>query len=86
MRSVGEAGEIEPETESFLVENEVEFGEFPAEALACLPTQRPWTLPQVHPNTDLVVSWARRNVSSPDDLARETTADHLYVSSSNKYW
>ena len=64
MRSVGEAGEIEPETESFLVENEVESGEFPLEALACLPTQRPWTIPQVHPNTDLVL-WARCNVSSP---------------------
>ena len=55
MRSVGEAGEIEPETESFLVENEVESGEFPPEVLACLPTQRPWTIPQVHPNTDHLV-------------------------------
>ena len=47
MRSVGEAGEIEPETESFLVENEIEFGEFPPEALDCLPSQLPWTIPQV---------------------------------------
>ena len=47
MRSVGEAGEIEPETESFLVENDIEFGDFPPEALECLPRQTPWTIPQV---------------------------------------
>ena len=47
MRSVGEAGEIEPETESFLIENEVEFGEFPPEALHCLPVHTPWTIPPV---------------------------------------
>jgi DIS3-like exonuclease 2 len=46
MRSVGEAGEIEPETESFLVENDIEFGDFPPEALECLPRQTPWTIPQ----------------------------------------
>ncbi|CAI8055951.1 DIS3-like exonuclease 2 [Geodia barretti] len=46
MRSVGEAGEIEPETESFLVENDIEFGEFLPEALECLPRQTPWTIPQ----------------------------------------
>ena len=47
MRSLGEAGEIEPETESFLIENDIEFGEFPPEALDCLPRQKPWTIPQV---------------------------------------
>ena len=47
LRSMGEAGEIEPETESFLIENDIEFGEFPPEALDCLPKQTPWTIPQV---------------------------------------
>lgn len=33
---MGEAGEIEPETEAFLMVNDIEFGEFPPEALDCL--------------------------------------------------
>ena len=48
LRSMGEAGEIEPETESFLIENDIDFEEFPPEALDCLPKQAPWTIPQVH--------------------------------------
>jgi len=47
MRSLGEAGEIEPETESFLLENEIDSGEFPSEALDCLPKSLPWTVPKV---------------------------------------
>ena len=47
LRSMGEAGEIEPETQSFLLENDIDSGEFSPEALDCLPQQRPWTIPQV---------------------------------------
>ena len=47
LRSMGEAGEIEPETESFLIENDIDFEEFSPEALDCLPKQAPWTIPQV---------------------------------------
>ena len=49
MRSLGEAGEIEPETESFLLENEIDCGDFTPEALDCLPKNLPWTLPKVWP-------------------------------------
>lgn len=31
MKSLGEAGEIEPETEGMLIENDVDFSEFPQE-------------------------------------------------------
>ena len=44
---MGEAGEIEPETESFLIENEIDFAEFPPEVLECLPQEKPWSIPQV---------------------------------------
>ena len=47
LRSMGEAGEIEPETESFLIENDIDYGEFSPDALECLPQQTPWTIPQV---------------------------------------
>ena len=36
-RSLGEVGEIEPETEGMLIENGVDFDEFPDDAIACLP-------------------------------------------------
>ncbi|XP_070561830.1 LOW QUALITY PROTEIN: DIS3-like exonuclease 2 [Ptychodera flava] len=36
-KSLGEAGEIEPETEGFLIENGVDFSEFSDKALGCLP-------------------------------------------------
>ena len=48
MRSMGEAGEIEPETESFLIENDIDFDDFSPDALDCLPRETPWTIPQVH--------------------------------------
>ena len=47
MRSLGEAGEIEPETESILRELEIDFDEFPASVLECLPTAKPWRIPVV---------------------------------------
>ena len=50
MRSLGEAGEIEPETEAFLLENEIDSGDFTPEALDCLPKNLPWTLPKVLPS------------------------------------
>ena len=51
MRSLGEAGEIEPETASVLTEYQVDDEEFPQEVLDCLPKleeNKKWTAPQVH--------------------------------------
>ncbi|XP_022341757.2 DIS3-like exonuclease 2 isoform X1 [Crassostrea virginica] len=46
MKSLGEAGEIEPETEGMLIENGVDFSEFPQEAIDSLPVQElPWKIP-----------------------------------------
>ncbi|KAK3697536.1 hypothetical protein QZH41_019776 [Actinostola sp. cb2023] len=45
MRSLGEAGEIMPETEAIFTEYEIDFGPFPEEALACLP-KTPWVIPE----------------------------------------
>ena len=47
MRSLGEAGEIEPETESFLFDNDVDYSEFSADVLDCLPKDLPWAIPEV---------------------------------------
>uniref|UniRef100_A0A3B4DFH3 DIS3-like exonuclease 2 n=2 Tax=Pygocentrus nattereri TaxID=42514 RepID=A0A3B4DFH3_PYGNA len=44
-KSLGQAGEIEPETEGILIEYDVDFSEFSEEALACLPQNLPWTIP-----------------------------------------
>ncbi|CAL8343650.1 unnamed protein product [Merluccius merluccius] len=44
-KSLGQAGEIEPETEGILIEYDVDFSEFPDEVLACLPTSLPWCIP-----------------------------------------
>ncbi len=51
LRSLGEAGEIEPETASVLTEYQVDDEEFPQEVLDCLPKleeNKKWTAPQVH--------------------------------------
>lgn len=47
MRSLGEAGEIEPETESFLLDNDIDYSEFSADVLECLPKDLPWSIPEV---------------------------------------
>lgn len=44
-RSLGEAGEIEPETEGILLEYGIDSGPFSDEALACLPQETPWKIP-----------------------------------------
>lgn len=44
-RSLGEAGEIEPETEGMLIEYELDFGDFSDDVLACLPKELPWKIP-----------------------------------------
>ncbi|XP_074506588.1 DIS3-like exonuclease 2 isoform X2 [Sebastes fasciatus] len=44
-KTLGQAGEIEPETEGILIEYEVDFSEFPDEVLDCLPKNLPWTIP-----------------------------------------
>ena len=47
MRSLGEAGELEPETNSFLLENDIDSGDFPQSVLDCLPQDFPWSIPRV---------------------------------------
>lgn len=44
-KSLGQAGEIEPETEGILTEYGVDFSDFSPEALACLPQSLPWVIP-----------------------------------------
>lgn len=44
-KSLGQAGEIEPETERILIEHGVDFSEFSSEVLECLPQSLPWTVP-----------------------------------------
>ena len=45
-RSLGEAGEIEPETEGILLEYGIDSGPFSDEVLACLPQATPWKIPE----------------------------------------
>uniref|UniRef100_A0A6J0VBH9 DIS3-like exonuclease 2 n=2 Tax=Pogona vitticeps TaxID=103695 RepID=A0A6J0VBH9_9SAUR len=44
-QSLGQAGEIEPETEGILMEYGVDFSDFSPEVLRCLPQSLPWTIP-----------------------------------------
>ncbi|NWS76230.1 DI3L2 exonuclease, partial [Crotophaga sulcirostris] len=44
-KSLGQAGEIEPETEGILMEYGVDFSDFSPEALECLPQNLPWVIP-----------------------------------------
>ncbi|KAJ8356814.1 hypothetical protein SKAU_G00196080 [Synaphobranchus kaupii] len=44
-KSLGQAGEIEPETEGILMEYDVDFSEFSEDVLQCLPHNLPWTIP-----------------------------------------
>ncbi|KAG9330645.1 hypothetical protein JZ751_023441, partial [Albula glossodonta] len=45
VKSLGQAGEIEPETEGILLEYDVDFSEFSEDVLQCLPQNLPWTIP-----------------------------------------
>ncbi|XP_068945394.1 DIS3-like exonuclease 2 isoform X2 [Petaurus breviceps papuanus] len=44
-KSLGQAGEIEPETEGMLMEHGVDFSDFSLDVLECLPQCLPWTIP-----------------------------------------
>ena len=44
-KSLGQAGEIEPETEGILTEYGVDYSDFSSEVLECLPQGLPWTIP-----------------------------------------
>ncbi|XP_066201724.1 DIS3-like exonuclease 2 [Saccopteryx leptura] len=44
-KSLGQAGEIEPETEGILTEYGVDFSDFSSDVLECLPQGSPWTIP-----------------------------------------
>ncbi|KAL4608149.1 DIS3-like exonuclease 2 isoform X1 [Arapaima gigas] len=45
LKSLGVAGEIEPETEGILMEYDVDFSDFSEEVLQCLPQNLPWAIP-----------------------------------------
>ncbi len=47
MRSLGEAGMVEVETEALLLEQEVDCQEFSEEVEDCLPKDDPWTISEV---------------------------------------
>nr|XP_061795351.1 DIS3-like exonuclease 2 [Nerophis lumbriciformis] len=44
-KTLGQAGEIEPETEGLLIEYDVDFSEFSSEVIDCLPKNVPWNIP-----------------------------------------
>uniref|UniRef100_A0A670K5H3 DIS3-like exonuclease 2 n=1 Tax=Podarcis muralis TaxID=64176 RepID=A0A670K5H3_PODMU len=44
-QSLGQAGEIEPETEGILTEYGVDFSDFQPDVLECLPQSLPWVIP-----------------------------------------
>ncbi|KAM4043155.1 DIS3-like exonuclease 2 isoform 2-T3 [Anomaloglossus baeobatrachus] len=46
MKSLGQAGEIEPESEGILTEYGVDFSEFSNHVVKCLPQNLPWTIPK----------------------------------------
>ncbi|KAH9492825.1 DIS3-like exonuclease 2 [Bulinus truncatus] len=45
-KSLGEAGQIEPETEAMLIELDVDDTPFSDQVVACLPQNLPWTIPE----------------------------------------
>ncbi|XP_015915494.1 DIS3-like exonuclease 2 [Parasteatoda tepidariorum] len=45
IRTLGSTGDVEAQTEGMLVENSVEYGEFPIEVLNCLPEGEEWSIP-----------------------------------------
>ncbi|ESO12803.1 hypothetical protein HELRODRAFT_63728, partial [Helobdella robusta] len=46
IRNVGNYGEIEPETQAILFENNIDFSDFSEEVLSCLPADLPWKIPE----------------------------------------
>ncbi|XP_024129553.1 DIS3-like exonuclease 2 isoform X1 [Oryzias melastigma] len=44
-KTLGQAGEIEPETEGILTEHGVDFSDFSGEVLECLPSGKSWSIP-----------------------------------------
>lgn len=46
MRSLGEAGLVEGETEGLLIDNDIDYEEFSTEVEDCLPKDLPWTIPE----------------------------------------
>ncbi|KAM9844322.1 DIS3-like exonuclease 2 isoform 1-T2 [Aulostomus maculatus] len=44
-KTLGQAGEIEPETEGILTEYDIDFSEFSDEVFDCLPKNLPWSIP-----------------------------------------
>lgn len=44
-KTLGQAGEIEAETEGILTEYDVDFSEFSEDVFNCLPQNLPWSIP-----------------------------------------
>ena len=47
MRSLGEAGMVEAESETILIDQQIDYAEFPQAVEDCLPKDLPWTIPAV---------------------------------------
>ncbi|GFO10034.1 dis3-like exonuclease 2 [Plakobranchus ocellatus] len=45
-RSLGEAGQVEPETEAMLIEMDVDHSPFSEQVERCLPSDLPWSIPE----------------------------------------
>lgn len=73
-KTLGQAGEIEPETEGILLEYEVDFSEFSDEVLDCLPKNLPWTIPAEEISKRRDLRW---------DSLRGGTTDILVLQSLN---
>lgn len=56
-KTLGQAGEIEPETEGILMEYDVDFSDFSSEVLECLPKNLPWSIPPEELSTRRDLRW-----------------------------
>eukprot|EP00731_Ephydatia_muelleri_P024265 Em0016g536a len=81
MRSLGEAGEIEPETESFLLDNDVDYSEFSADVLDCLPKDLPWAIPEDEKQKRGKGDFRKECVFSIDPATARDLDDALHVKS-----
>ena len=45
-RSLGEASLIEAESETILIDQQIDYAEFSKDVVDCLPKDLPWTIPQ----------------------------------------
>lgn len=60
-KTLGQAGEIEPETEGILTEYDIDCSEFSDEVLDCLPKNLPWTIPPEELTKRRDLRWGRES-------------------------